>query len=298
MPIRSLAVAIGLVAAVSLAPAATPARGARPVGHDTGLVAEAVAPAALEVAYGRTTPKRSRVVEVPIAGLVDAETVRIAYDLHAATADLPMTQLATAPDWVVATRLLLGEMGSHRLADAEHAVREAVAILQTVTNRLDPEAWNPDGRARLRPWPGCDDDGTFATCAHPGQYPGLGQPRARAPLRSKVPTERLHRALDTAIVAWWLVENGHVPDVTHGAVSFVHRCGGKAYGAPTTRCDRRPDVPDVAGADPFTGPLVLKGPGAFDPSRRHYGLTETARVDYAPGAPKAPGPWLLADARR
>lgn len=208
----------------------------------------------------------------------------ITYDLDAAEQSLTRATLPNAPDWVVATRLLLGEAGPGRLTNNQYGLEEAVAILQTVKNRLDPSVWNPDG-LRVRAWPGCGEEGTFTSCADPDQYLGLRNTRALAPTTSRASEATRHHALDVAVLAWWVVQTEAMGDVTDGAVSFVHRCGGAAYGKSTYHCDRRADVPDTPGAQPHTGPLLLRGPGEFDPRRGNYRLTETTRIDYAKGAP-------------
>jgi hypothetical protein len=152
-------------------------------------------------------------------------------------------------------------------------------------------AWNPEGIPGLVPWPGCGPGGSFNTCANPAQYLGLRTPRALQPQRFMRNQERLLAATDTAITAWWLQQTQALPDITGGATSFVHRCGGAAYGERTMSCDGRGW--DRPGANANTGPLVLKGPGPFSSRKGRYELVDTRTIDYRARA-SAPTPGAYA----
>ena len=81
------------------------------------------------------------------------------------------------------------------------------------------------------------------------------------------------------MLAYWLIETGVARGASKGATSFVHRCGGVAYGLSTDHCDGVGD--DVAGAEPTKGPLVMRGPGRFLARLGHYSLVDRSIVDYA-----------------
>jgi hypothetical protein len=204
----------------------------------------------------------------------------IAYDFHEVTRAITPAELGKESDLSIAVRMLLGEVGPSRLVNNEHGFEEAVAILDTVANRMDPNAYNPDGRAHFRGYPGCGPDGTYATCMNTKQYLGLQGARALQP-STHIRPEILQAAVDRAVLAWWLVDTGAARGVSNGATSFVHRCGGTAYGMATDFCDGNDAVGDIAGAEPTTGPLVLKGPGKFLATVGHYSLVDRAIVDYA-----------------
>lgn len=251
----------------------------------TGLAAHrgvaAEEPLLVGPATGDAPVVREVVVSLEAFGGGDVER-RLRYDERAALRPLEVAEYATEPAWVVAVRLLLSEVGPDRLVGSEHGLVEAVGVLQTVRNRLDPDVSNPDGVPGLRPWPGCGVGGTFQSCANPDEYRGLAQRRARAPERSFADPELLREATDVAVAAWWLAFRADAPDVTRGATSFAHRCGGAAYGRSVSACDGSPDTPDVPGASPTTGPIAFRGPGGFDAARGFYRLTTLATLDYAP----------------
>jgi hypothetical protein len=202
----------------------------------------------------------------------------VAYDYREVTRTIGPAQLANESDLSIAVRLLLGEVGPSRLVESAHGLDEALAILDSIANRRDPEAYNPDGRARFSGFPGCGPEGTFATCANPEQYLGLRGKRALAPTKHIRP-ELLEAAVDRAVLAYWLIETGVARGAAKGATSFVHRCGGAAYGLSTDHCDGVGD--DVPGAEPNKGPLVMRGPGRFLRHLGHYSLVDRSVIDYA-----------------
>ena len=212
---------------------------------------------------------------VPPIGAYD-ETV--AYDYREVTRTITPVQLAKESDVSISVRLLLGEVGPSRLVGSAHGLDEALAILDSIANRRDPAAWNPDGRARFAGYPGCGMDESFATCANPEQYLGLRGKRALAPA-IHIEAELLEAAVDRAVLAYWLVETGVARGAAKGATSFVHRCGGAAYGLSTDHCDGVGD--DVPGAEPTKGPLVMRGPGKFLRHLGHYSLVDRSVIDYA-----------------
>lgn len=232
-----------------------------------------------------------REVEVDLSGFMDgSRRFVITYDLDAATRAIRTSDYDDAPEWLIAVRLLLSEVGTYRLVHGRYGALEALGILQTVGNRLDPEVWNPEGIDGVRAWPGCDEDGTFRTCATPSQYLGLRQRRALRPLEVVRDHDELAASIDVAITAWWWFQQGKAPDVTGGSTSFVHRCGGKAYGMRTVYCDGSERTPDIPGATPHTGPLTFKGPGAWQPDRGMYRLITLATIDWEDSdAPIEPG---------
>jgi hypothetical protein len=212
---------------------------------------------------------------VPPIGSYD-ETV--AYDYREVTRTITPAQLAKESDLSISVRLLLGEVGPSRLVESEHGLDEALAILDSIANRRDPAAYNPDGRARFAGYPGCGRDESFAACANPNQYLGLKGKRALAPAAHIQPA-LLEAAVDRAVLAYWLIDTGAARGAAKGATSFVHRCGGAAYGLSTDHCDGVGD--DVAGAEPNKGPLVMRGPGKFLRHLGHYSLVDRSVIDYA-----------------
>ncbi|MCB9760709.1 MAG: hypothetical protein H6739_12780 [Alphaproteobacteria bacterium] len=215
-----------------------------------------------------------RCVAVPL----DDETLWLSYDPDALTAPVTPSQLAAQGAESVAVRLVLSEVGAGRLLRNAHGLDEAVAVLQVVFNRLDPAVADPDGLAGYRPYPGCGAGAGFVDCANPRQFLGLATRRALRPAEA-IPEALLLPALDRAVLAWRLVSEGGLDDPTGGATQFVHRCGGAAYGQPTTHCDE--PVERASGADPYGGPLVLLAPAGLHP-RGHYRLRPSAWVDYRP----------------
>jgi hypothetical protein len=222
---------------------------------------------------GVCTGERRMVSPIGTYGAVEP----IAYDYTEVTRSIELSQMAHESDVSIAVRLLLGEVGPSRLVNNENGFEEAVGILDSVKNRMDPAAYNPEGKARFRGFPGCGPEGSLQACVNPRQYLGIQSVRALRPTH-RIRPEILEAAVDRAVLAWWLVETGTARGVSNGATSFVHRCGGTAYGLTTDYCDGRGK--DMAGAQGTTGPLVLKGPGEFLPSRGHYALVERAKVDY------------------
>jgi hypothetical protein len=212
---------------------------------------------------------------VPPIGGYD-ETV--AYDYGEVTRTIAPAELAKESDLSISVRLLLGEVGPSRLVESAGGLDEALAILDSIANRRDPAAYNPDGRARFKGYPGCGRDETFATCANPDQYLGLRAKRALAPT-AHIDPDLLEAAVDRAVLAYWLIETGVARGAAKGATSFVHRCGGAAYGLSTDHCDGVGD--DVPGAEPNKGPLVMRGPGRFLRHLGHYSLVDRSVIDYA-----------------
>ena len=210
--------------------------------------------------------------------VVVVEGTSVAYDHLEVTNRVRLAAMGEQSDVSVAVRLLLGEIGAERLLNNQHAQEEALAVLSTVHNRLDPAAWNPEGKP-AQPWPGCETGSTFARCADPEQYLGLRAWRALHPAEN-VPSEQLEPAVEAAVAAWWALQSGLAEDPTAGATSFVHRCGAPAYGQPTTACDGLGDD-DVQGANPATGPVVFRGPKSWDPDQGRYEMWRRHQVEYA-----------------
>lgn len=203
--------------------------------------------------------------------------VMVAYDHAEVTRRVRLAKMGQESDLSVAVRLLLGEVGPERLLINEHAREESLAVLSTVSNRLDPAAWNPEDKP-ARPWPGCEQGASFAGCARPDQYLGLRAWRALHPAEH-VPEDQLLPAVEASVRAWWLLATGAAEDPTGGATSFVHRCGGAAYGQPTTACDGVGDD-DVEGAEPSTGPVVFRGPQAWDEDEGRYRMWRRHQVEF------------------
>lgn len=249
------------------------ATGASAVANDAGVSASLLEDT-------RVVTPREVAVDPALLG-TEGPVDYVVYDVSPALRPVRLDELATLPDVALAVRLVLSEVGPDRLLGNRNGLFEAIGVIQTVFNRLDPVAWNPEGVDGVRPWPGCDADGTFRTCAAPSQYLGLKQSRGLRPRESVRDPQRLLAATDVAVAAWWLVSTGRAPDVAAGGTSFVHRCGGAAYGARTIYCDGRGPTADTAGANPRTGPIVFKAPGHFQPDRGFYTLRDAARIDYA-----------------
>lgn len=230
----------------------------------------------------------TRTLHIDLAPYVGRPTVKtLTYDLDLVIGRRSRNDLDELPEWAYAVRLLLSEMGGRRLVDNRNALREAAGILETIDNRRDPVLWNPEAIINLRHWPGCSPDSSFQECANPDQYRGLRQPRALYP-KQYFRNEDLAAMVDRAVQAWWLHEHGHLEGIAMGATSFVHRCGGEAYGRSTRYCDGNPDTPDIPGSSTRHGPIAFKGPSRFDPARGFYRLGTFATVDYIPGEPTAP----------
>lgn len=210
--------------------------------------------------------------------------VWIRYDFDEVTRPLTPKELASEPEISLAVRLVVSEVGADRLIVNTFGVAEAIGILYTVDNRLDPTVFNVVDEPTAPTFPGCGVAGSFAACANAGQYLGMGTWRALTP-QLRYDADVLEAAVDLAVVAWWLQEQGLVDDFTEGATNYVHRCGGAAYGLPTMRCDAHignPARDDVAGADPHTGPIVFRAPATWNPRRGVYEIAESRRLDYRP----------------
>lgn len=224
---------------------------------------------------------RVREVAIDLEPFTGEDRVRrIRYDLDAAEATLTVADHARMPTWIVASRIVLSEVGPGRLLHSSEGMTEAIAVLQTLRNRMDPTVWNPEGVRGVRPWPGCGEGATFHSCANPDQYRGLTQRLALSPRSTLRDTEVREHILDATVAAWWLVFHARIPDVTGGATSFLHRCGGAAYGRSRAFCDGDSETPDVPGATSSTGPAVFRGPGRFSASSGRYEMITTRMLDY------------------
>ena len=224
-------------------------------------------------------------VDVGALGLDhDAGGVWLRYDYDEVTRTLSRADLLVERELSLAVRLVISEVGADRLLLNRFGVGEAMGILFTVDNRLDPRVYNVIDEAVAPVFPGCGVHGSFAACANAQQYLGMGTWRALEPALRYDPT-LLEPAVDLAVTAWWLQEQGLVDDFTDGATNYVHRCGGAAYGLPTMRCDAhignsaRDDVP---GANPHTGPIVFRGPTTWNARRGVYDIAESRRLEYEP----------------
>jgi hypothetical protein len=208
----------------------------------------------------------------------------ISYDFASVIRPLRAAELADEGELSLAVRLVVSEVGADRLLKNQYGLAEAVGILYTVENRMTDPVQNPENVDRAPDFPGCGPRGGFWACANAEQYLGMATWRALDP-GSRYRPELLERAVDVAVLAWYLQRRGFVPDITEGATNYVHRCGGAAYGEPTWRCDGhvgRPRWDDIRGADPHTGPLVFKAPTVYQDRHGFYGLRESMVVDYEP----------------
>lgn len=205
------------------------------------------------------------------------------YDLQMVTRPLSPEELALEDELSVAVRLILSEVGADRLLDSRLGWIEAVGILATVDHRLDPAFHDPEERPESPDFPGCGREGTFASCADPVEYLGMQTWRALDPGKG-YPPDLLEAAADRAVLSWYLWRSGLVEDPTGGAVSYVHRCGGAAYGEPTWRCDGHMGRPrgDIPGANPHTGPIVFRAPAAWRQNKGWYSLSTAEIVHYEP----------------
>jgi hypothetical protein len=204
------------------------------------------------------------------------------YDYELLTRPLSSEELWGEGELSLAVRLVLSEVGADRLVENRWALNEAVGILYTVDNRRAPQIYNPEGRTRAPIYPGCGPGADFSTCANAQQYNGMASWRAMNP-RKRYRPDVLEPATDLAVYAWHLVKQGLVADPTDGATNYVHRCGGAAYGQPTTRCDAHignSGADDLPGAHPHTGPIVFRAPARFLERRGYYSLYESAVIDY------------------
>lgn len=205
------------------------------------------------------------------------------YDYDAVVRPVSSAELPLEPELSLAVRLILSEVGADRLLYSRHGLLEAVGILYTVDNRLDPTVWNPLDLPRAPHFEGCGPDGDFGACANPQQYLGMGSWRALDPgLRYR--PELLEAAADRAVLAWWLQETGLIGDITEGATNYVHRCGAAGYGLTTHHCDGHLGKPsrDVRGANPHSGPTVFRAPERWVARRGVYALSESRWIDYEP----------------
>jgi hypothetical protein len=258
-----------LAPALTLTPAARVARTGLPVG---------------ELCLGSPPcedPRRVWVdyAAVPATGRLGGEWVT--YDLAEVTRPIDRRALAQESELSIAVRTVVSEVGADRLLTNRYGVLEAIGILFTLDNRLDPAAYNPEDRDGAPVFPGLE--GSLSSCANPNQYNGNGTWRALNPRRRYAPAV-LDAAVDIAVIAWWLQDNGYVDDFTDGATNYVHRCGGAAYGLTTHHCDRHMGRPerDVPGAEPHTGPVVFRAPARWLPGRGYYALHESVRVEFDP----------------
>lgn len=203
------------------------------------------------------------------------------YDFDEVTRPLSLDELPTESELSVAVRLVISEVGADRMLASRFALMEAVGIIATVDHRLDPAYHDPEDRPESPDFPGCGPEGTFATCAEPSEYYGLLGWRGLDPGKG-YPPQLLEEAVDQAVIAWYLWREELVEDPTDGAVSYVHRCGGAAYGEPTWRCDAHMGRParDIPGANPHTGPIVFRAPTQWLDSRGWYALSTVAIVPY------------------
>lgn len=208
----------------------------------------------------------------------------IAYDYAEVTRPLAYRELESEPEISLAVRLILSEVGADRLITSRNALLEGIGILYTVDNRMDANVYNVQNMPNAPWFPGCGANATFAACANASQYLGMSTWRALDPERHYDP-DVLGPAIDVAVLAWWLQEHHYVDDITEGATNYVHRCGGAAYGMTTPHCDAHvgnSSRDDVRGANPFTGPIVFKGPVVWSEHQGFYPLRESHRFDYDP----------------
>jgi hypothetical protein len=262
------------------------------------------APAGLPPSYtveldgaAEAPPSRRRVAPVALAPVNGrAQRVDVVYDREAVAGPTTVEALRDEPDWVPGVRLLLGEMGAWRLATNRWSLLEGVGILETVANRFEPDLANPLRKRGVKAWPGCGQGASFATCIDPAQYLGIASDRALRPREACPDAALLAAAIDRAVAAWFVYEEALLGEITSGATSFVHLCGGGAYGAPAAGCAE-------AGGEPNRGPIVFRGPAAWLPGEGRYALEALGVVDFedadAPTATRAYVDYLLsADASR
>jgi hypothetical protein len=207
----------------------------------------------------------------------------IAYDVHELTRPIRSSWLRIESELSVAVRLVISEVGADRLVVSRYGLLEALGVLATVRNRRDPAVYNPENIEQAPVFPGCGLGASFNACANAAQYNGMETWRALDPTRH-YPPDVLQAAVDLAVVAWWIHDAELLEDFTGGATNYVHRCGGAAYGLSTHHCDAHMGRPerDVRGAEPSTGPLLLKAPGRWLAHRGFYALYESRRVEYDP----------------
>lgn len=219
------------------------------------------------------TDRRVALVDMmPLVGR--QQVVEVVYDHDAVTRPTTFKALRQTPEWQVGVRLALGEMGAWRLRDSRWGVLEAVGMFETVNNRLDPDLANPL-REPSADWPGCGKGGTFSSCVDPGQYYGLNSDRALRP-RAVTPAETLDAGVQVAVAAWFVYEEALLGEITAGATSFCHLCGGRGYGRPYDQCSG-------SGDDAARGPIVFRGPSTWLKSQKRYSLSPLAVVDFEVG---------------
>lgn len=217
-------------------------------------------------------PRQVWVDTAPFSGRNLGEDVL--YDLDDVLRPVSASGLASLPDWAVAVRLVLGEVGAMRVLESRFGQLEAMGVIETVLHRMDPVQWNPADVPGLRGWPGCGDGATFASCANPQQYYGIASARALNPRAVWTDQSQLLDAVDVIVGAWWMLDSGIVADVTNGATSFTHRCGGTHYGEPYSQC---------GAAEQVVGPIRFTGPRTFLRSEGRYEMGVTRLIDYKSG---------------
>ncbi len=228
----------------------------------------------LDGADAALEPRVTTVDLVPVIGR--EQRVEVVYDVRAVIRPTTFSALEQAPEWTVGVRLLLGEMGVWRLRTGRWSLLEGVGILETVNNRFEPDLSNPLRIEGVRAWPGCGVGGTFTSCIDPEQYLGLNSARALRPAEAVSDRQELLEGLDRAVAAWFVYEEALLGETVSGATSFVHRCGGSLYGAPTTRCVG-------PGAEPSRGPILFRGPSVWLADKGRYALEDLALVDFHEG---------------
>ncbi|MEL6344391.1 MAG: hypothetical protein AAFV53_14835 [Myxococcota bacterium] len=234
-----------------------------------------------------------RRVWLDLSDLGEPGGVWLHYDFDEVTRKLRRSEMKFESELSLAVRLIISEVGADRMVASQHSLMESIGILYTVDNRLDPAVYNPLGHPRAPIFPGCGQSGSFYSCANAQQYLGMATWRAYNPRRHYT-DEMLSSATDLAVMAWYLQERRLIADPTGGSTSYVHRCGGAAYGRSTPHCDGHLGRPwgDIPGADPHTGPILFKAPTRWLRHRGHYRYEPTKFIDYEPW----PSPALTDDA--
>lgn len=207
----------------------------------------------------------------------------IGYDYDEVTRPVSYELFGTESELSLAVRLILSEVGADRMVVNTHALYEAVGILYTVDNRLDPVTSNPAGFEGQRPFPGCGPGGSFASCTNAREYLGMRTWRAENPA-ARYRDALLEQAVDLAVLAWTFQQEGLIPDFTFGATSYVHRCGGAAYGKATWYCDgtRKRGIRDYRGAEAHTGPILFRKPTPIE-GRHRYSFEPAVSIHYERG---------------
>lgn len=236
--------------------------------------AQSLAPTTSAFQLSLSTSGTLRTVAVDAAPFLGPTGIEnVTYDLDAVLRPTSVSGLRNLPDWAVAVRLVLSEAGADRLVANRYGMLEAMGIIETVFHRMDAEFYNPNGIRGAGAFPGCTGTGaTFASCANPQQYYGVSRDRALNPAAVYGRREMLLEAIDISVAAWWMLDTHMVENITNGATSFRHACGGEQYGAPSTQC-----------GSTITGPIVFSGPTSWNRSEGRYTMSQTRRVDYRPG---------------